>query len=391
LNFGAIQHILDATNGDVVNALTEQLACSEYEILNALSEAVYITDLDRKILFWNDTAEQLTGWSSERIVGSSCFDDILAHVDIDGHKLCGDEFCPLRRAITTNEPNRIPEIVFAQRADGSRIPVEVTVAPLRRADGKVIGGIESFRDLGPLLADLQRARQIQDAAMSSQVTPNPAVTFAVRSIPNEYVSGDFSRIEHLGGGTYAFMVADVMGHGVSAALHTMQISSLWLEERSAIYHPAQFMTQLNRALSQLTRDEDFFASAVLGIYNAESRRLTYANAGHPHPLLCQNGTTKPLAVTRPALGLLPNTTYIAMTIELCPGDRLLLYTDGCTELNDAIGVERGTTGLSKLFDSGTDVDASPETVLNHLIHTLLEESGAQRFPDDVTLLTMHVH
>ncbi len=372
-----------------MNAVEEGLSNGDFEVLNALSDGVYVTDRDRRILFWNSAAKRLTGWDASQIVGTCCFDDILAHVDIDGHKLCGDDFCPLHRAIMQNQASRIPEIVFAKCADGSRVAVEVTVAPLRNRTGHVIGGIESFRDLGSLLTDLQRARIIQDSSMTFDTPANNNIDFAVRSIPNEYVSGDFFRMEHLGKGIYAFMVGDVMGHGVSAALHTMQISSLWLEERSCIQRPAFFMSRLNHALSQLTRDEDFFASAVIGLFDTHTRRLTYANAGHPHPLLQHDGHTRPLNVTRPALGLIPDTTYIAITVELEAGDRLLFYTDGCIEINGPDGAERGTTGLCDLLDT---LELQPASrLVDSLTDILLRDSGLQRFPDDVTLLALNVN
>jgi PAS domain S-box-containing protein len=108
-------------------------------ILDSLGDGVYVTDVDRRIVYWNQAAEQITGWSMHDMVGRHCFDSLLSHVDKDGHQLCGNEYCPLHRSIVTGASSGVP-LVFAQRKDGRRTPVQVTVAPIRNAAGQVIGG-----------------------------------------------------------------------------------------------------------------------------------------------------------------------------------------------------------------------------------------------------------
>ena len=94
-------------------------------VLDALSDGVYVTDCERKILFWNEAAQKITGWKREEVVGRSCWDDVLVHIDKDGHRLCGHEFCPLHRSIVTGKRSGAPLTVFAQTRSGERVPVEV--------------------------------------------------------------------------------------------------------------------------------------------------------------------------------------------------------------------------------------------------------------------------
>ena len=68
------------------------------EVLDALPDGAYITNLDRKILFWSRAAEKITGWPAGEVTGHTCADNILVHVDKDGHQLCGKEHCPLHRS-----------------------------------------------------------------------------------------------------------------------------------------------------------------------------------------------------------------------------------------------------------------------------------------------------
>lgn len=101
-------------------------------ILDSISQGIYITDLDRRIIYWSHSAERLTGWPAGEIVGKGCYDNTLCHVDKDGRRLCGEEFCPLHRSIVTGQSSTVPIIVFAQHRDGSRIPMRVSVAPVQR-------------------------------------------------------------------------------------------------------------------------------------------------------------------------------------------------------------------------------------------------------------------
>ena len=91
-------------------------------MLDALPDGAYITNCERKILFWSRAAELITGWSAPDVVGHSCSDNILIHVDKDGHQLCGKDYCPLHRAMVTGRQSTSPLLVFAQHKDGHRGP-----------------------------------------------------------------------------------------------------------------------------------------------------------------------------------------------------------------------------------------------------------------------------
>jgi len=64
-------------------------------VINSLSDGVYICDTERRITYWSESAVRITGWSQADVVGKHCFDNVLCHIDKDGHRLCENEFCPL--------------------------------------------------------------------------------------------------------------------------------------------------------------------------------------------------------------------------------------------------------------------------------------------------------
>jgi diguanylate cyclase (GGDEF)-like protein/PAS domain S-box-containing protein len=127
-------------------------------LLDNLYDAVYFTDRNRRITYWNKSAEQLTGFKSSEVLGHRCADNILMHVDNEGNLLCKSN-CPLAKTIQDGE-NREAQ-VFLHHADGHRVPIWVRVAPIRDEHGEIIGGVEIFTDNSPVLADLDRIAELE--------------------------------------------------------------------------------------------------------------------------------------------------------------------------------------------------------------------------------------
>jgi len=357
-------------------------------ILNALGDGVYVTDPERKILSWNQAAESITGWTREEVVGRSCWDDVLIHIDKDGHKLCGREYCPLHRAIVTGKRSESPVIVFAQHRSGKRIPVEVTVAPVRDEGGRIVGGIEVFRDLSAMFRDLDRARIIQMHAMECSPPQDDRLRIGIRYIPQELVGGDFYRIEKIDRDRYAVMIADVVGHGITSALFVMQIRSLWEDMRGDLADPSSFMGKLGVQLHALCSRDDYFATAFYVVIDVSTGELEYVNAGHPHPMIFRrDGVIERLEAAGPMLGFAEDACYAAASARLEPSDTLLLYTDGATEVFDAEDRELCEEGLMRLL-AQQDLSRG-EAALKDIEENLLKYSNQLRLPDDLTLISVH--
>ncbi len=357
-------------------------------ILNTLPDGAYITDVDRNILFWNNTATRIAGWTREEVIGHSCNDNILVHVDKDGHELCGKEYCPLHRCIVTGEPSREPILVFAKHRSGARIPVEVSVAPIRNSSGTVIGGIELFRDLTTNMKDLERAHMIQASAMTMDPNPDPRLSISIRYTPNDLIGGDFYRYEILCPDLLGVILADVMGHGVASALYTMQLRSLWEDWRGEAGDPGKFLTHINRQLHTLAGDAGYFATAICMTINSANGTVEFVSAGHPPPLhIRHTGSVLPAGRPQPAIGMLADTAYSTERLTLDHGDTLLLYTDGAIEIDNTKGVELETPGLINLLSQPDTLrDGIPQ--LDVLEDKLLAYSDGIRLADDLTLLSI---
>jgi len=113
-------------------------------LLDHMSDGVYFVDRERRILYWNEGAFRLTGYTSEELVGRFCQDDILGHIDASGRNLCLDG-CPLTASIADGCLHQ--EHVFLRHKEGRRVPVSVRVQPIRADDGPLIGAVEAMERL----------------------------------------------------------------------------------------------------------------------------------------------------------------------------------------------------------------------------------------------------
>ena len=139
-------------------------------VLEHLHDAVYVLDRDRKITYWNRAAERLTGYSRESVLGRSCSDNILVHVDGDGNSLC-KAGCPM---VATMQDQQLREaVVYMRHHDGHRLPVAVRTAPLLDEHGKVVGAVETFTDGTHEVETQQRVKELERQAMFDALTELP--------------------------------------------------------------------------------------------------------------------------------------------------------------------------------------------------------------------------
>lgn len=110
-------------------------------VLENLPTGVYLVDTERRIVFWNAGAENITGYLRQEVLGRSCDDNLLMHCDADCNILCGTA-CPLLATMHDGSPREVD--VFLRHKDGQRVPVRVRAMPVRNADGQIVGAAESF-------------------------------------------------------------------------------------------------------------------------------------------------------------------------------------------------------------------------------------------------------
>ncbi len=135
-------------------------------VLNLIQDGIYITDADRRIIYWNKGAERITGYRSAEVVGRSCSDNILVHVDAEGTNLCTGD-CPLGSTICDRKQRDAS--VFLHHKEGHRVPVQIRTSLLEEKES-AIQAIELFTDISEQTAKEIRIRELEQLAMLDPLT-----------------------------------------------------------------------------------------------------------------------------------------------------------------------------------------------------------------------------
>ncbi len=139
-------------------------------ILDNINDAVYFVDRERRILYWNKAAENISGFKSEEVVGKKCSDNILQHIDEKGNILCLNG-CPLTYSMA-HDTNTVAK-VFMHHKDGHRIPVVVKATPIKDSSGRIVGAAEVFYDNSQVINLREKIDALEELVMLDELTKLP--------------------------------------------------------------------------------------------------------------------------------------------------------------------------------------------------------------------------
>ena len=138
------------------------------KLLDNLYDGVYFLDTERRITYWNQGAERLTGYDSDEVVGSFCREEILEHVDEEGTRLCETSLCPASKTLRDGKARE--EDVFLHHKSGHRVPVSIRVSPIQDPQGSVIGAVEVFSDASSRINAKHTIEELQRLALLDALT-----------------------------------------------------------------------------------------------------------------------------------------------------------------------------------------------------------------------------
>src|SRR6266571_519707 len=268
--------------------------------------------------------------------------------------------------------------------------------------------LEIFAATGPAEArapseELQMARELQLALLPQKFPTVPAhvpaqdsaLRFLSLYFPTGDVSGDFFNVFPIGEKAVGIFICDVMGHGVRSALITSMIRGLVEEHGQAAADPGELLTRVNRALAVILKQADttMFATCFYVVADVERAQLRFANAGHPSALHIQhgNGTAHKLqghGRPGPAIGIFPTASYVTSSSPMKKGDRVMLFTDGLFEVEDASGTVFTEEQLHTTVARYAALPA--QEFFDRVINDVRQFSERKSFDDDVCVVGMEV-
>ncbi len=237
--------------------------------------------------------------------------------------------------------------------------------------------------------ELELARQVQQSLLPRTFPLVPGFAFAARNEPARQVGGDLYDVVLLDAHHVGLVIADVSDKGMPAALYMALTRSLLLAEAQRERSPRVILRNVHRLLLELG-EPNMFVTVFYGILDVPKRRLTYARAGHDRPLLIRAGTVRQLEgegtfIGFPTLGKVDCSEEI---LDLAPGDRLVLYTDGLT---DAVGPDRRPFELQRLIEAiQSCAGIAPDQLCKAVFAEVAAHQGAAERFDDMTMLVVEV-
>jgi sigma-B regulation protein RsbU (phosphoserine phosphatase) len=394
-----------------------------HSLVQTIPQNIFRKDTDGRFTFANQQFCRGLGLPLEEIVGKTDFDFFPAPL---AEKYRQDD----ARVLETGQAFGAVEEHKAPGQD--RIFVQVIKTPLRDATGRMIGlqgmfwditqqrlADERIRRANSALAqsrqtlrernlqmedDLKMAREIQLAMLPQQYPAFPksaavadsALHFTHRYLPASTVGGDFFTVSALSDNEASVFICDVAGHGVRSSLVTAMIRAVLEELKPLAGEPGQFLTQLNRDLYAILKHAGtpMLTTAFYLVADWAGGTMRYTNAGHPKPLHLRRSTGKvePLGnlggKSQPALGLFDEAAYRTTSVQLSPGDLVMLFTDGLYEVqgpkNELYSQDLLIAGVQRR------VQLPASQLFDELLQEIRQFSEDEKFADDVCLVGMDI-
>jgi len=262
------------------------------------------------------------------------------------------------------------------------------VRSLAREAGTVIENARLFaaaREKEKLEGQLAVAREIQRGLLPKQLPAGGYFEVAGINLTSEAVGGDVFDVIPLPEDRYGFVLADVVGKGISGALLAATLQGVAASIAAFDLPPEAIAARINRYLVERTA-EDKFATWFFGVLSPDGR-FRYVNAAHPAPLwLHSSGEVAPLPTSNLPLGLFTDVEFASDRVQLQPGDSLVLFSDGLTEAADPDGQLFGDEQVHSMLPGlrALPLELMQEAILQRVGEFVRGASQA----DDLTLLIL---
>jgi PAS domain S-box-containing protein len=367
-------------------------------VLEVLNEGVVIAGENHRILFANSRFVEMTGIPRKDLIG---FDPSHFY---SSQEL---EFLMQQVDVVFQTGHNHYTFVLPQKS-GGRLPVIISSRTLQNSAGRF--GIVTFTDISEQVQaeeelraanaklqkrqmeieeDLRLAARVQNSLAPRSLALD-ALSVDAFYHPVHSVGGDFALVNSTDHEHVSLLVCDVSGHGIGSALVANRIYSETTAHLRSGMPFLDMFGELNRFLIEDIAGSGMFVTLAAVRIHADRRSMVFAGAGHPPAMVARRGQSPLLLESRSMiLGALPNAVDLTATLEvqLEPDDRVLLYTDGITEVFNSRGEMLGISGIEEIVRQASSLPAEEmkEGILNGV-------AAWREGPptDDVSLMLVHV-
>lgn len=247
-------------------------------------------------------------------------------------------------------------------------------------------GLDARDQLLKLRQDIDAAHNIQKSILPDTPPDHPDFVVKTYMHPARDVGGDFYDFFDLPDGRFGFVIADVSGKGMGAALFMAVACTVIRSTARLVPDPGECLTRVNDLLAA-NNAQSMFVTAFYGVYTPTTGQIIYANGGHNPPYrLCSDRQLSPLPRTKgKLLALFPGKPYATAVTTLAPGDCLYLFTDGVTEAQNGAGE---LFGEDRLENALTDSESKAENILDDVLKHVTRFVDDAPQADDITCMSL---
>ena len=366
-------------------------------IIESSLSAIVIMDSYGMITDWNHQAEKIFGWSRNEAIGQRLADLIIPPRYRNDHRKGLQSF--LHTGIGPILNQLIEHVAI--RKDGSEFPVEFSISPLKLGNAYIFSGFihditarkatekkirQAEVNLAIAQSEIKIAQRIQASLSPSAPIKSDHFEVTGYCLPAAQVGGDYFDYFFRSEDQLDMIIADVSGHSIGPALFMVETRSAIRTQANLLGTPSETLGVLNNFLFEDLDNADYFITLYYLQYDTSTHQLSFANAGHPPPLLLSpfQSECRQLDAEGMILGVRKNLVFEEKTTTLVKGDLILLYTDGLTEAENPDGDFFGIERVSDIFIQYAE--QPPESIIDALLRHLKQFCQSESFNDDITLM-----
>ena len=394
-------------------------------LVDSVGMGIILLDLQGEILFVNGTLVRMSGYTQEELLGQGLFERIfkskeaVARIKEKAMSALENPFDDLEMIITAKDETRVTCTFTGKGAQEEGVEyILLTIQDVtnKRAYEKVIESSfdnfikitmerdEALRKVNEqnlilenykskMMRELNIAKSVQKAIIPKSFPKIPYFDMYGLAIPSEELGGDYFDYFLLEEDRLGILIADVSGHGVPSSLITTMVKAYFEYYTKRFWEPEKVLKHVNKDMAAIIMDTGFYLTAFYAVIDLKTRTLRASSAGHDSAIGVTKGRKDAFKIGGEGadgtiLGIFPDAEYQAMSFQLEPDSKIIIYTDGITEARADTGEFYGVERLEKFLMS--HVEKSSRETVEALIKDVDSFYGTNHPNDDRTLVVFDI-